>query len=416
MPRLAAAAWVLYDLANTIYAASLTFLVTPWFRDQSTALGVTQTLSMLVAAVLVPALGALCDRTARTRGYLAITTLLCIAAMAGWALPGGMAWVLLCLFVANITYNLGLLFYNALLPSVAREHEQGRLSGIGVGIGYVGTLLVVVVLLQLEGSLPEETRLGHAALGFLLFALPCLLLVRERRAPEPGPAGAALRSALASLRGTLKALPGHRSLLFFLLANFCLVDVMNTAILFFAAFTADLFAAAAEQGTLALFGRSYAGEAGGKAFVAHMGLGLNVLALLFGVLLGLLTDRRPLLVLRLSGAALLLALAGGALFGGVSALGYALTLVLLGALGLAGVWTSGRKVVLLLAPADRVGEYFGLYGITLKLSVVGSAVFAIVDDSLGIRAAMLVQAVPLVLGLLFLSLVRLPPRGDAAAA
>ncbi len=414
---LPASAWVLYDLANTIYAACLTFLFTPWFTAPergfgTSGLGLSNTLSMVLAAALVPILGALLDRTGRAHRYLAVTTLLCIAAMAGWSLPGSPAWLLACFFVANVAYNLSLLGYNALLPTVAPDHRTGLLSGIGTGLGYLGTILVLVLLPV--GSAGGTDRFLHAALLFLLFALPCLLLVKQGPPPRPKAAGL-WRSSLGSLGETLRSLPRHRTLSCFLLANFCLVDVLNTAILFFAGFTGAVFRDLHQSGDLRLFGQHFAAdEAGMGSFLVVMGLALNVLALLAGVLLGLCTDRRPLLVMRLSGLALLLALAGGTLFGGRSAEGYLLTLVLLGAIGLAGIWTAGRKIVLRLAPPDRVGEFFGLYGITMKLSVVGSAVYGLVADRAGARPAMLVQAVPLVLGLLLLARVRLPAAAEAS--
>jgi UMF1 family MFS transporter len=412
VPRLHAASWVLYDLANTVYAATLTFLFTDYAIEafgRKSPLGVTQTASMVLAAVLVPVFGAITDRTVRTRGYLAVATLLCIGAMAGWSLDLGGSWLLGCFFVANLTYNLGLLFYNALLPSVAGERRQGLLSGVGVGVGYFGTILVLAVLLPLDW--PTGSRFLLAAGLFLVAALPCLLLVRDRRAPQPGTARESVQAALRSLAGTLRALPRHRTLLWFLLANFCLVDVLNTAILFFASFTTEVFRDSLAAGTLTLFGQQFAGERGERSFLMQMGLWLNGLALVFGIGLGFLTDRRPLLVMRASALALLGALVGGALFGGVSALGYLLTLVVLGAFGLAGIWTAGRKVVVILAPKERIGEFFGLYGITVKLSVLGSTVYGVVADLAGTRPAMLAQSAQLLLGLWFLSRVRLPRAG-----
>jgi UMF1 family MFS transporter len=413
--RGAATAWVLYDLANTIYAATLTFLFTPWITaelGERTSLGRTQTISMVLAALLVTACGAITDRTARTRTYLTVVTLCCIGAMWGWTVADESFWLLTCFFVANVTYNLGLLFYNALLPSVARPERAGMLSGIGVGVGYLGTILVVAVLVLALGDEPVETRLRYAALGFLLFALPCLVLVKDRRAPQQS-SGPTVRNAMSSLCRTLQTLPRQRALLCFLLANFCLVDVLNTAVLFFADFTKSMFASQALAGSLALFGYHYPTD-GIDSYVAHMGLSLNVLALVFGIGLGMWTDRFPLGVLRLAAAALLLALIGAVQFGGASATGYMLSLVCLGAFGLAGIWTAGRKVLLRLAPPDRIGEYFGLYGITLKLSVVGSYVYGKMADLVSIDAALLVQAVPLCLGLVLLALVQLPPERHAA--
>ncbi len=411
--RLAAAAWVVYDLANTVYAATVTFLFTPFFESRFgsvTGLGVTQTVSLVLAALLVPIFGAIVDRTARTSRYLTVATLACIAAMAGFGFTDDRTAILACFFVANVAYNLGLLFYNSLLTSVARPERAGLTSGIGVGVGYVGTILVLLTLLPLGG---EPRQFPIAAAMFLVAALPCMLLVRDRRNVAHTGSAAPVREALASLGTTLRHLPSQRPLFWFLLANFCLVDVLNTAILFFASFTKNVFLAASQDGSLQLLGSTYAGAQGLSDFVGVCGLCLNGFALVFGIGLGSISDARPLFVMRVSALALLLALVGGVVFGGSWPLGYVLSLGVLGSFGLSGLWTAGRKVVLLLSPPDRIGEHFGLYGITLKLSVVGSTVYALVADAHGSKAAMLSQAAPLLLGLALLSLVRLPKSGDA---
>ncbi|MFM1870712.1 MAG: hypothetical protein RL398_134 [Planctomycetota bacterium] len=410
-------AWVLYDLANTVYAATVTFLFTPHARqvlgDRIGSVGTTNLVSMAIAALLVPIAGAIADRTGRAHLYLTAVTLACIAAMLGMALDWGPGWLLLCFAVANITYNLGLLYYNALLPAVASPERTGLVSGIGVGVGYLGTILVLATLLPR----PElgSSRFAIAALMFLVVAAPCMLLVRAPRAAKQ-PAAAPVRQALAGLRDTLRTLPQHRNLLWFLVGNFCLVDVLNTAVLYFADFTRGTFRRAAEAGELQLFGHHFDGAAGMDSFVIVAGLLLNLAALACGLLSGRFTDRHPLGVMRGSAVALLVALVGGSWFAGASALGYLTTLVLCGALGLAGIWTAGRKVLLLLAPPEHVGEYFGLYGITVKLSVVGAFTFAQVDDALGPRAAMLVQAIPLLIGLACLCIVRVPKAAIAAAS
>ncbi|MCC7397745.1 MAG: MFS transporter [Planctomycetes bacterium] len=407
--RLRVGAWVLYDLANTVYAATLTFLLTPHIKARLgglTTMGAVNFASMAVAGVLVPVLGALVDHTTRTRRYLAIATLLCITALAGCGLDAGPGLLLGCFFVANLAYNVALLFYNALLPAVASDERIGRTSGLGVGVGYFGTILVLAVLLPLP--LPVPQRFPIAAGLFLLTALPCLVLVQDPRPPRPGHAGAAVRAAVRATGRALRELPQHRPLFWFLLANFCLVDVLNTAVLYFAEFTVAVFRDQALAGELVLFGHRFAADAELTDFLQVMGLALNALALLFGILLGRWSDRAPLGVMRLSALGLLGALIGGTVFGGHSALGYLLTLVGLGALGLAGLWTAGRKVVVLLAPRARLGEYFGLYGITTKLSVLGSLTYGSIADHFGARPGMLAQAVPLLLGLALLAMVRLP--------
>jgi len=411
---------VLYDLANTVYAAVLTYVFVRYATNtlgvSQTAVGAVQFASMTAAAVLVPSLGALADQTARAGRYLVVATLVCVAATAAFALRdaiGDAAITLLaCFFVANVTYNLAIVFYNTLLASVAAPGDEGRVSGLGVGLGYGGNLLVIGGLV-LPGF-AAETTFVLAAVAFLLVALPCLVLVRDERPPRSGRTADAIRVANRELVATLRDLPRQRALAWFLLGNFCLVDVINTAILFFAKFTEQNFAASIAAGTCELFGLSFSGsdaEAREKAattLVSVLGLFFSGLALPFGVAIGRWTDRAPLQVMAAGATALLIALAGGAWFGGSSVVGYLLTLVLFGSFGLVAAWTAGRKVVLLLAPKDRIGQYFGLYGITLKLSVLGGLVYGLVADAYGAKAAMLVQAVPLLIALGCLAMVRLP--------
>ncbi|MCA8950392.1 MAG: MFS transporter [Planctomycetes bacterium] len=409
------AAWVLYDLANTVYAATLTFLFTPWFGEQQgglTGLAVVNFASMIVAGLVVPALGALVDHTTRTRRYLTVATLMCILALACWRFEFGTAWLLGCFFVANLAYNLSLLFYNSLLPSVAPPDRAGRVSALGVGVGYFATILVLIVLLELDVAPPNKFPIAGGL--FLAFALPCLLLVRDRRRPDAGSTAVAVRAAFRTLKKTLRELPRHPSLFWFLLANFCFVDVLNTAVLFFAELTKSTFAPAAAAGTIELVGIHFDGDDGLLSLIKVCGLSLNGLALVYGLSIGRWTDRAPLAVIATGGIALFGALVGGAMFAGESALGDLLTLVALGAFGLTAIQAAGRKVIVLLAPRDQVGQYFGLYGITLKLSVFGGVIYGVVRDTFDAKAALLAQSPQLLLGLVFLAMVRLPKREGAA--
>lgn len=413
-PTSRAAAWILYDLANTVYAATVTFLFAPHAAAAlagKTGLGVVQTVSMILAGLLVPFCGVWIDRTRKAHVGLLVATMGCIACMACWAAPGT-SWLLPCFFVANLSYNLALLFYNSLLPSVAPQERAGLVSGIGTGLGYFGTILVLVMLLDLDGT---QTQFALAALAFLLLALPCFVLVRDARRPTAATGGPVARETVQQTLRLLRNLPHNRPMALFLAANFCLVDVLNTAVLFFADFTIDLFGAPIRNGAIELLGLSFQGKDGVRGFVQLCGLLLNGLALVFGVMLGLVADRRPLETMKASAWMLLLALVGGTICAGASPLGYVLTLVVGGAFGLSGIWTAGRKVVLILAPPEQIGGYFGLYGITTKLSVLGSTIYAVVADAFGARPAMASQAIQLLIGMGLLFMVRLPKPAAAAA-
>jgi MFS transporter, UMF1 family len=440
------AAWVLYDSANTVYAAVLTYIFFPYIGelfDARAVQGITNSLSMVAAALMVPLFASLADHTGRARMYLIVTSLGCIGGLALFGVSSVPFVIMALFFVANVGYNAALTFYNALLPSVASDRHQGLVSGFGVGLGYIGTLLIVL-LVGLPDKVGYPMTFMIAAGLFLVMALPCFVFVNERRVLRREKfTGVLVRRQFSSVITTVKELPRNKPLMWFFLGNFFCVDVLNTAIIFFGDFTRSTFfvnvgtrAAPVWEGrgdlTLPLpeivtAAGVYTPEIttpGTLLMVA--GLLLNSLALMFGILLGFLTDRvGALQMLRLSALFLVFGLFGAAAFAGVHAMLYLLVLCGFGGLGLAGIWTAGRKLLIELAPREKLGEYFGLYGITLKLSVIGSAVFGIIydvvyrltdNDLTGWKVALSLQAVPLALGITLLMLVRHPGKQVKPAA
>jgi MFS transporter, UMF1 family len=104
---------------------------------------------------------------------------------------GGLAMSLAFFVVANIAYQSGLQFYDALLPEVSTEANRGRVGGFGIGLGYLGSFIGLFMarwLLTGVDDLPTVAEQSDryalvfkvTAVLFLAFALPCFLFVRER--------------------------------------------------------------------------------------------------------------------------------------------------------------------------------------------------------------------------------------------
>ncbi len=379
-----ASSWILYDLANTIYAGAITYVVAPYFKNTFTyisAFGITQTVTMIASGLVMPIIASICDRTAQTRLYLTLFTALCIGSMFGWAVWTTEISILIFLAIGNFSYQNALVFYNALLPSVAPTEKAGLISGLGVGLGYAGTIVTILIALTLhQFGFGFQAICGACAALFLILALPCLLIVKEKRHIDRRPLSLdVVRERGAALWTTIRQLPHNRVVLLFFIGNFFLVDVLNTAILYFATFTENVFQLQADRGELILLGHQFDSA---QQFAMIMGIVLCSLALVFGSLSGYMSDRiHPLRVVRGSGWCLLLGLAGAIFAGGKSPFLYMVALCGAGSFGLAGIWTAGRKVLLLVAPKEDIAQYFGLYGITLKLSVVGSTTFALIADA-----------------------------------
>src|SRR5690606_29917456 len=92
--------------------------------------------------------------------------------------------------IANIAYQAGLQFYDALLPEVSTEENRGRIGGIGIGVGYLGGLVGILVGRAILGDVdapPHDAQTDRHALVlrvtailFLMSAVPGIRFVRER--------------------------------------------------------------------------------------------------------------------------------------------------------------------------------------------------------------------------------------------
>jgi UMF1 family MFS transporter len=185
-----ALAWALYDFANTIFSfAIVSFAMSLWtIRFLGEGPGTfwftaAVSVSVLLNAIVSPVLGAMSDRVGRRKPFLAAFTLLCVVGTAVIGLVD-IRLGLIAFAIANFAYQAALIYYDALLPDVARPIARGRLSGIGVALGYCGTLLVGVLLLagistDADGGSTPATFALVAGL-FAVFAGPLFLLVRER--------------------------------------------------------------------------------------------------------------------------------------------------------------------------------------------------------------------------------------------
>jgi len=319
-----------------------------------------------------PILGALSDRGGRRLPFLFFFTLLCVVPTAFIGSSQPLLGVVL-FVIANFAYQAALIYYDATLKTVSRPETRGRLSGIGVGIGYCGTIFAGLFLLAL--AVPVEDRFLVAALLFGLFAIPIFVFVRES-----GPlARISARDVLGSLTQLKTSIAHAREvprLLRFLVARFFYSDAVNTIIVVMTIVTTKAKGLSDQMALLVLLGLTVV------AIFASFG---------WGRLVDRLGPRRTLMIVLASWAV-------GLVLGAVSLsvdgpIGLGMFLVAGGILGsgLGGVQVADRVLMVRLSPPERLGEFFGLYGLVGKGSqVIGQLLYGLTlllfFDLLGVGA------------------------------
>jgi UMF1 family MFS transporter len=405
---LAIGSWALYDFANTIFSAVCVTLFFPPYlyriSGKAVNIGTANIISMIAAGIVLPVAGAVIDRTGRAKPWLFWLTVVCCAATALLSAfappcePGGIRVFILYLMamfvVANFAYQVSLVFYNSLITSVAPKDKVGFVSGLGVGLGYAGIVFALFVIMAVIQAWGWRYAFAAAAVLFFITALPLFLFVKERKVAVPE--RLRLRTAWEALKRvwrTDRSLKKRKGLLCFFLGNFLVVDALNTAIVYFAVYIENVF------------GRSL------EDIVPYL-VAFYTGALVWGIIQGKACDRfgaKPVYLLSAGMLALSVILysilRSETLFFGVLIVG--------GSFALAGVWTAGRKMLVELSPPEELGEFFGLYGMTGRLSAYGTIFFGLLADHAGFRLALLALLATSVPGLVLLAFARKEPLQGA---
>jgi UMF1 family MFS transporter len=292
--------------------------------------------------------------------------------------------------VANFAYQAALIYYDATLKSVSYPATRGKLSGIGTGIGYCGTVFVGLLIFFLE--IPVVDRFRLTAILFLVFAIPIFLFVREPRiSNEKAITGAEIRDAFGQLRRSIahaRQVPGLGR---FLVGRFFYSDAVNTVIVVMSVVVTKTMGLSDADANLVL-------------------LLLTVVAIGMSFVWGWLVDRqgpKRTLVWVLVSWAVGLVLGGVAIgFGSAGLVPFLVAGAILGS-GLGGVQVSDRVLMVRLSPPDKIGEFFGIYGLVGKGSQVvgqllyGAIIFLLLDNlgSGAYQVAVLSLLVTMLIGL-----------------
>jgi UMF1 family MFS transporter len=366
-------AWALYDFANTIYSyAIVSYAMGLWAVDRLGPsdgqfwFGVANAASVGLNAAVSPVLGAISDRGGRRLPYLAFFTGMCVIGTGLIALvPGGgnpLAFLGLFLFaVSNFAYQAALIYYDSTLPVVSKPESRGRVSGLGVAVGYLGTILIAVLILVTDSGSGPLTFLMAAVL-FALFAAPIFLAVRERKTSDYRFRVADALGSWTQLAQTVRDAREVPGLLRFLVGRFFYTDPVNTVIVVMSVFAVEAIGLTKAQANIVLLLLTIV------AVVASFGWGFAVER--FGpkrTLMAVLGSWCLGLVIAAAVLSLPTFLVAGALLGS----------------GLGGVWTSDRVFMLRLSPPDKLGEFFGLYGLAGKFSAVsGPILYGVIVSTL----------------------------------
>ena len=364
--------WLLFDLANTVYAFVIPGLYfSVWlvsekgWTDQQ--LGFATSSAMIIVAILGPWVGRKSDGSEGKKRLLLLMTIMCIAST--FLLGTFNVQISVILFVISlIGFNLGSVVYDALLISVSNEENRGKISGMGVAFGYMGSLIgfgVATVLQSLGYSYVEIFR--SVAILFLIFSLPAFLFVEEKFVS----AEKVKISILSSLNIVIKSWKHSRQykgLTRFLVGRFFYADAINTLI----------------SGLLAVY---LVEEAGLTPADSQNILALAiVISIIGGYIFGKAADKygpRRLILISISCWIISLSLAIVATEFNQMWLIYVTGV--LGGFNIGGIFAVDRVFMTRLSPQKHLGEFYGLYSTIGRFAtILGPLLWGFIVDGLNL--------------------------------
>jgi MFS transporter, UMF1 family len=387
--------WAMYDWASSSAQTTIAVAVFPIFfievagADRGSAVAGTwwslsTTISIALVSILAPVLGTLSDYTAAKKRLLGAFMGVGVAACALMFLlrRGDLLFASILFILANLGMQGSYVFYEALLPHVAKDHEMDRASTAAYALGYVGGGILLALNLawimwpdlfglpnvadmSAAGTLPVRLAFLSVAVWWLLFSIPTFRSVREppRKLEEDEHRGQnPFVVSFTRIVETFRELRKFKQAFLLLIAFFVYGDGIGTIQRMAAAYGTELGIARTSLIAAILI-------------VQFVGIPFTFL---FGTIAAKIGTKRSIFI-------------GLAVYALVSAVGYYMTtathfylLAFLVGVVQGGTQALSRSLFASIIPPYKSGQFFGFYSIFSRFSgVLGSALFVLIIRSTG---------------------------------
>ena len=409
--------WAMYDWANSAYATTVMAVFFPllfktyWCFgvDQNIGearLGIANSISGLIIAIIAPILGAIADRGTNKKKFLLLFAFMGIVMTGCLYMVSQGNWILafLIYIIATIGFCGGNIFYDSLITIVASEKKMNTVSALGYSLGYLGggilfTFNIIMILKPDTFGFADDTSAIRfsfltVVVWWAVFSVPLILFVKETPSAKTVSGLKMIRAGLVQFRDTFKHIRQNRMVFLFLLSYWFYIDGIDSVIRMGASY-GDSLGFDKNKIALAVLLIQFIGF---PAAIAYGYLG-NRIGAKRGIFLAIIIY----IIITISSSFLrtifhfyLLAIAIGLFQGGIQAL--------------------SRSYYANIIPKDKSAEYFGFYNMMGKFSVVlgpflVGAISLIVsrisnNNELGTRSSIASLAILLIIGAVILCFVQ----------
>lgn len=405
--------WALYDFANTSFAVVIitiifpvyftSIIVSPEIYSQNFGdllWGIASGVSMIIVSFLAPIFGAIADTSRSKNKFLTFLTLACIffSFLLFFLKEGMVALAVILFIICNVFYQTSMMFYNSFLPQLSSKKNTGIISGFGFSVGYLGGLLILILIYPfVRGGLETSNLLNIritfliTCIFFLIFSLPSFILLKDSPAVKPVKISTSYISyGFKKLANTLKNIKKFKNLTKFLISYFLFSNAFSVL---------ALYAAIYAKNTLKF----------GLLEITILFILGHIPTIISSFFFGWLTDKiGPKVTITITLIMWIIIILLITVFINIRTVFYICWI--LAAISTGSTLIASRSLMTFLIPRDSEAEFFGFYSISGKVSsVIGPTAFGVISFiTKSQRIALLSTLLFLIGGLVVLQFVKVP--------
>lgn len=402
--------WALYDFANTIFSSNINTIFFPLYMDEalgtdavmkqvaSTYISYANAFASFFLVLFSPLYGVWIDQTGYKKRYILWFTSISIffTLMMGvfanvefpfqfFGVPFSLVFVVLSFVIAKFFFNSSLVFYDTMLADLCKKEEVPLISGFGVAVGYLGTLIGLSVYFFASDGGFHRTFIPTAIL-YLIFSLPLFSFIKDRPIPKEERQKIGFLKGYKEIFKTFKDMKKYKAIFTFMIAYFFLNDAIATTIAMMAVYATAIIGFSSEQfivlylvSTISSIIGSFIFGNIAKAIGARKSIVMISVIMILALAIAVLATQEWMFWIV------------GSMFG----------------ISLGSMWVTSRTLIIELTPEEKRGQFFGLFAFSGKVSsIIGPALYGTVTlllknyGSLASRAALSSLIILTIIGLI----------------
>ncbi|CAM5189918.1 UMF1 family MFS transporter OS=Ureibacillus acetophenoni OX=614649 GN=SAMN05877842_101289 PE=4 SV=1 [Ureibacillus acetophenoni] len=371
--------WAFYDFANTIFSSNITTVFFPFYTNEvlgtdevmkqvaSTFISYANAVASFFIVLFSPLFGVWIDNTGYKKRFIVwfascsifFTFLMGILAeidsnIIVGGIPLSFLLVVISFVIAKFFYNSSLVFYDAMMGDLGTKKEMPLISGFGVALGYLGTIVgLVVYLLVADGG--YHRAFIPTAILFLLFSLPLFFINKDQPVPKSERKRLGFLDGYKEIFHTFKEMQKYKAIFIFMIAYFFLNDAIATTIAMMTVYATAIVGFTSGEFIILYLVSTVASIIGSfifgyitKAIGARKAVSIVAVIMIIALFIGVFANAKWMFWI------------AGSMFG----------------VSLGSMWVTSRTLIVEMTPDDKRGQFFGLFAFSGKVSaIIGPAIY-----------------------------------------